>query len=172
MRQLDGHKFGQTSGDSEGQRSLVCCSAWGLKDFHMTEQLNNNKYVISNKSKWIMIKNLSILGILSQHLLEIIYSNSHFQKTFPLISVMLSPGFMWFSSVQFSRSVVSDSLQPHESQHARPPCPSPFPGVYSDSRPSTGTSPLYKENTDFNSLIKLTLIPILSTRKKNCLLHF
>ena len=37
------------------------------------------------------------------------------------------------SSVQFSRSVVSDSLQPHESQHARPPCPSP--GVHPDSRP-------------------------------------
>ena len=33
------------------------------------------------------------------------------------------------SSVQFSCSVVSDSLQPHESQHARPPCPSPTPGV-------------------------------------------
>ena len=32
-----------------------------------------------------------------------------------------------FSSVQFSRSVVSDSLRPHESQHARPPCPSPSP---------------------------------------------
>jgi len=32
-------------------------------------------------------------------------------------------------SVQFSRSVISDSLQPHESQHARPPCPSPTPGV-------------------------------------------
>ena len=42
-----------------------------------------------------------------------------------------------FSSVQFSRSVVSDSLQPHESQHARPPCPSPNPGVHSDSRPSS-----------------------------------
>ena len=40
-----------------------------------------------------------------------------------------------FSSVQFSRSVVSDSLLPHESQHARPPCPSPTPGVHSDSRP-------------------------------------
>ena len=40
-----------------------------------------------------------------------------------------------FSSVQFSCSVVSDSLQPHESQHARPPCPSPTPGVHSDSRP-------------------------------------
>ena len=38
-------------------------------------------------------------------------------------------------SVQFSRSVVSDSLQPHESQHARPPCPSPTPRVHSDSRP-------------------------------------
>jgi len=38
-------------------------------------------------------------------------------------------------SVQFSRSVVSDSLRPHESQHARPPCPSPTPGVHPDSRP-------------------------------------
>ena len=37
------------------------------------------------------------------------------------------------SSVQFSRSVVSDSLQPHESQHARLPCPSPTPRVHSDS---------------------------------------
>ena len=35
-------------------------------------------------------------------------------------------------SVQSSRSVVSDSLRPHESQHARPPCPSPTPGVHSD----------------------------------------
>ena len=34
------------------------------------------------------------------------------------------------SSVQFSRSVVSDCLRPHESQHARPPCPSPTPGVH------------------------------------------
>ena len=39
--------------------------------------------------------------------------------------------------VQFSRSVVSDSLQPHELQHARPTCPSPTPGVHSDSRPSS-----------------------------------
>ena len=37
----------------------------------------------------------------------------------------------------FSASVVSDSLRPHESQHARPPCPSPTPGVHSDSRPSS-----------------------------------
>ena len=38
------------------------------------------------------------------------------------------------TSVKFS-SVASNSLQPHESQHARPPCPSPTPGVHSDSRP-------------------------------------
>ena len=42
-----------------------------------------------------------------------------------------------FSSVQFSRSVVSDSLRPHELQHARPPCPSTTPGVHSDSYPSS-----------------------------------
>ena len=41
------------------------------------------------------------------------------------------------SSVQFSCSVMSDSLPPHELQHARPPCPSPSPGVHYDSRPSS-----------------------------------
>ena len=41
------------------------------------------------------------------------------------------------NSVQFSHSVVSDSLRPHESQHARPPCPSPTPGVHSNSHPSS-----------------------------------
>ena len=39
--------------------------------------------------------------------------------------------------VQFSRSVVSDSLRPHELQHTRPPCSSSSPGVHSDSRPSS-----------------------------------
>ena len=42
-----------------------------------------------------------------------------------------------FSSVQFSCSVVSDSLWPHGLWHARPPCPSPTPGVYSNSCPSS-----------------------------------
>ena len=43
--------------------------------------------------------------------------------------------FCTLSSVQFSCSVVSDSLRTHESQHTRPPCPSPTPGVHSDSSP-------------------------------------
>ena len=46
--------------------------------------------------------------------------------------------YLWaFSSVQFSRSVMCDSLWPQESQHARPPCPSSTPGVHSNSCPSS-----------------------------------
>ena len=47
------------------------------------------------------------------------------------------PRLVQFSSVQFNHSVMSNSLQPHESQHARPPCLSPTPGVYSNSCPSS-----------------------------------
>ena len=56
-----------------------------------------------------------------------------------IIMLLLISPFMAVqsSSVHFSRSVVSDSLRPHELQHARPPCPSPTPGVHSDSRPSS-----------------------------------
>ena len=46
-----------------------------------------------------------------------------------------APCLPGLSSVQFSHSVVSESLQPHGLQHARPPCPSPTPGVYSNSCP-------------------------------------
>ena len=49
----------------------------------------------------------------------------------------LSKVTLQYSSVQFSPSVVSNSLQPHETQHARPPCPSPTPGVYSNACPSS-----------------------------------
>ena len=48
---------------------------------------------------------------------------------------MFKQNYKIISSVQFSRSVMSNSLRPHESQHARPPSPSPTPGVHSDSRP-------------------------------------
>ena len=51
------------------------------------------------------------------------------------MGLKISLTWVWqcFSSVQFSRSVMSYSLRPCESQHARPPCPSPTPGVHSDS---------------------------------------
>ena len=60
-----------------------------------------------------------------------------FLKKLEIILSSLKSVNTTFSSVQFSRSVVSDSLRPHESQHARPPCPSPTPGVHSDSHPSS-----------------------------------
>ena len=56
------------------------------------------------------------------------------------IKIKVEKSFIiWFQSsiVQFSCSVVSDSLQSHESQHTRPPCPSSTSGVHSDSHPSS-----------------------------------
>ena len=58
----------------------------------------------------------------------------------PIYSAFLLPRSR-FSSVQFSISVVSDSLRLHESQHARPPCSSPTPRVHSNSHPSSQRCP-------------------------------
>ena len=41
---LNGHKFEQSQGDSEGQGSLTCCSPWGHKELDTTEQLNNSVF--------------------------------------------------------------------------------------------------------------------------------
>ena len=70
----------------------------------------------------------SVLKSLSGILLFIIYFR---------FTVYIQISQLLASSVQFSRSVVSDSLRPHELQHARPPCPSPTPGVHSNSCPSS-----------------------------------
>ena len=89
---------------------------------HTHKFYENNYHVeifhILSQSKYVYLQNL-------RKILIIIDLWEHFKEA----SV--------FSSVQFSRSVVSDSLRPHESQHARPPCPSPSPGVHSDSHPSS-----------------------------------
>ena len=62
-------------------------------------------------------------------------SQTHTKELMLLMSLQIPP-------VQFSHSVVSDSLRPHESQHTRPPCPSPTPGVHSDSHPSWHHTPV------------------------------
>ena len=64
-----------------------------------------------------------------------IYRLSLPSSTFILRWSLIKPKMCQFSSVQFSRSVVSDSLWPQGSQHTRPPCPSPTPGVYPNSCP-------------------------------------
>ena len=53
------------------------------------------------------------------------------------MDLWLGQGSVQFSSVQFSHSVMSNSLWPHEWQHVRPSYPSPTPGVYSNSCPSS-----------------------------------
>ena len=52
-----------------------------------------------------------------------------------IVLFWLFPELLKLSSVQFSYLVVFNSFRPHEPQHARPPCPSPSLGVYSNSRP-------------------------------------
>ena len=74
-----------------------------------------------------------------------IFHWTYIMKIFPWQYILIlqhrieyqASGHMIFTSVQFSHSVVSDSLWPHEPQHTRPPCPSPTPRVYSDSCPSS-----------------------------------
>ena len=65
----------------------------------------------------------------------ILQGHKHSTYSGPLFYFSLTPIFILSTSDQISRSVVSDSLQPHESQHARPPCPSPTPRVHWDSCP-------------------------------------
>ena len=79
--------------------------------------------------QWLRLRAPSAESLGSILLTELIRSLQPFQEDcFPLFSSLCC-------SVQFSRSVVSDSLWPHESQHARTACPSPTPGVYPNSCP-------------------------------------
>ena len=90
---------------------------------------------------WIPMK-MSNCQIMNKIILQAALSSEY--KLCKVQNVVLKPEIVHttqagnqFSSVQFSRSVVSNSLQPHELQHARPPCPSPAPRVHSNSCPSS-----------------------------------
>ena len=66
--------------------------------------------------------------------IESVMPSSHLILGHPLLLLPpIPPSINTISSIQFSHSVVSDSLRPCGLQHARPSCPSPIPGVYSDS---------------------------------------
>ena len=88
----------------------------------------------AQKGRWEMFRSMQAKGNCSGLLV-----GAHAEDGIPQENQSRAPLSLAlvFSSVQFSLSVVSDSLRPHESQHARPPCPSPTPGVHSDSRPSS-----------------------------------
>ena len=66
----------------------------------------------------------------NQNVISVLDFTNIFFTLYPYLRIMLQ-----FSSVQLSRSVVSDSLRPCELQHTRPPCPSPTPRVHSNSHP-------------------------------------
>ena len=87
---------------------------------------------------WSLLRNSS----LPCPLIEILCFNIVWNCTWFLTLVALYHSFFTvhyiFSSVQFHRSGVSDSLQPHESQHARPPCQSPTPRVHPKPCPWVG----------------------------------
>ena len=78
-------------------------------------------------------------SMLYSYIVRLIYVNEYnvfvWKSALLQNSCQLFYGLGWLSSVQLSHSVVSDSLRPHEPQHARPPCPSPTPGVYPNSCP-------------------------------------
>ena len=61
-------------------------------------------------------------------------AKQHFGRQ-SLVVALKTKHSLAFSSVQYSRSVVSNSLRPHGAQHSKPPCPSPTPGVHSNSCP-------------------------------------
>ena len=63
-------------------------------------------------------------------LIQTLLDKSHFYREKPIAYMT---GWIWCSLVQFSCSVASDSLRPHEPQHIRPPCPTPTPGIYQNS---------------------------------------
>ena len=63
------------------------------------------------------------------------YESSNHSHPCQYLLMCLYYSYLQFSSVQFSRSVASDSLQPHEPQHARPPCPSPTLRVHPNPSP-------------------------------------
>ena len=99
---------------------------------------------LKKKKKTIHSQIVSFLLAIGKHFL-FVYNfyfflsgyNLHKTLQFHVYTVMICYLYiLWVISVQFSHSVMSDSLRPHELQHARPPCPSPTPTVHSDSRPS------------------------------------
>ena len=127
--------------------NLVYKLGGGLTDlwspcFILYQYVNNILSYLSNVTlkivpAWVISKECILFSCIGYHYFKnktqthcsgfVAYSQQDFLK-----------GFSWvdFSSVQFSRSVMSNSLQPHGLQDARPPCPSPTPRACSNSCPS------------------------------------
>ena len=109
-----------------GNSCLSSQVGFGFPGGESISDILNFHFTLSFTSIWLISNIIPGIGIF--WLWKISFFHGNFQRFF---------FFFLSSSIQFSRSVMSDSLQPHESQHTRPPCPTTTPGVHSDSRPSS-----------------------------------
>ena len=104
------------------------------KLMHLTIKKTNNNQKMGKRSKQTFTQRRHAIAKnhMKRCLTSLIIIEAQIKTTvrYYLASVTIS-------SAQFSHSVMSDSLQPHESQHARPPCPSPTHGVYPNPCPSS-----------------------------------
>ena len=141
--------------------------------------------MISLRTQALSFPTLLFFGLLKDFF---VWPNCNWVKSVPYIPWPFSfathstfQSLLQFSSVQFSCSVVSDSLRPHESQYTRPPCLSPTPGVYSNSCPlsewrhptiSSSAHPLFLLPSVFPwiqyLLIKIMLIMVLCLSLSIC----
>ena len=80
---------------------------------------------------WTAARQASLSFTISQSLLKLVSIESVMPPSHLILCCLL----LLFSSIQFSRSVVSNSLRPHELQNVRPPCPTPTPGAHPNSCP-------------------------------------
>ena len=96
-----------------------------LEKHQQSQYVNNTTVMAKNK------------GELKNHLMRVKEESERAGLKLNIKTKIMTSGPIQFSSVQFSHSVGSYSLRPHELQHARPPCPSPTPGVHSNSHPSS-----------------------------------
>ena len=117
-------------GNHSGKRSACQCGRWGFDPWVGKILLEEEVKTLSNILTWEIpwTKKPGRLQSTRSQKNWTWMSNWTHTHTMLLFNI---------SSVQFSHSVVSDYLWPHELQHARSPCPSPTPRVYSDSHPSS-----------------------------------
>ena len=115
-------------GESQGWGSLVGCHLWAHTESDTTELTWTMDLKFQVPIQYCHLQHWTLFSPPDTPT-----TGDHFR--FALASLFFLELFPWsslgaFNSIQFSRSVVSDSLRPYVSQHARPPCPSPTPGVH------------------------------------------
>ena len=123
-------------GEFHGQRSPMGYSAWGHRESDTTEQLTPSHFHFSpffTQEGHLSVSLSSLLVYTLNIPITPLFHLDCYNSHLALHRLTQCSASFPFSSVQFSRSVMSDSLRPHESQHARPPCPSPTPRVYPSS---------------------------------------